>query len=219
MRYLCAVLEFCAAFVQQKQLEGARLSRRLQVGSLLTESLAELRVHGRVLGLVQRLLEDEKDHALQHLIRVELQRQKIIAELLELLRREFVEDAANLQQSESGECERGVRAREDRRDGDGERAGGSTLRNMLSCLASWSASWSLREQGGTQRRLCDGTGVRPAARDAGPGWRALSVLRPVRARGDLCRRGDTRYTLHVLHSRAASPPAPNACNHVQPSCY
>lgn len=54
---------------------------------------------------------------------------------------------------------------------------GVTFRKMMSCFASPSGtSCSLREEGGTQRRLWGGTGVRPEARSTGPGCRALSVL-------------------------------------------
>lgn len=72
-------------------------------------------------------------------------------------------------------------------EADGEETAGRqlqravlTFRNMMSCLASPSGtSWWRRQEGGTQRRLGGGTGVRPEARGAGPGCRALSVLPPV----------------------------------------
>lgn len=99
--YLCAVFELRAALVEQQQLEGARLVGRLEVGRLLAEPLAQLRVHGRVLGLVQRLLEDEQDHALQHLVRVQLEAEQVIAQLAELLRRQLVENAAHLENAKS----------------------------------------------------------------------------------------------------------------------
>lgn len=98
---LRAVLELGAALVEQQQPERAGLRRGLQVGRLLRQPLAQLRVHAGVLGLVQRLLEDQQDHALQHLVRVQLQPQQVIAQLLELFRCEFVEDAADLRNERS----------------------------------------------------------------------------------------------------------------------
>lgn len=96
MRYLRPIFKFSATFVKQQKLKCARLTRRLEVGSLFAEPLAELCVHRRVLRLVQGFLKNEKDDALEDPVGVQFEPEEIIAQLLKFLRRELVENTTNL---------------------------------------------------------------------------------------------------------------------------
>ena len=55
---LGAVLELIAALVEQESPEGAGLLGGVKVGRILREPLAQLRVHRRVLRLIEGFFED-----------------------------------------------------------------------------------------------------------------------------------------------------------------
>lgn len=75
---------------------GDRGSRRLEIGYQGVEPLAQLRVQVAVVGLVERLVEYEHDYALEDARVGDGQCAELRRQLVELLRRELVEQRAHV---------------------------------------------------------------------------------------------------------------------------